>query len=270
MAERERIRLLKEANAARPWTTDPILANSRFCNVRREDDAVTRWITANIVEPHRDDPDLWFAITVARFINKIETLAAALPCLLPFDSAALRSVLEARGDKAFGKAYRSAIPKKGQKKIPFLFEKILEPLWRDRESLRPRGTDTLAMFAHRLRRCDGIGPFLAAQVVADLKYAEPLKSAADWWLFALPGPGSIRGLNRVRGRELEATYAEQAWYNDLAKLHVEIAPHFAELGMPQLDLQNLQNCLCEVDKWWRLRDGGKITRPLSTGGRAKP
>ena len=87
--EREAIRQRKEAGQAWPWTDEPILAVGRFCNVYREHDRVTRWITANIVEPHRDDPDLWFALTLARCINEPDALAELLPFLLLFDAKAV-------------------------------------------------------------------------------------------------------------------------------------------------------------------------------------
>jgi hypothetical protein len=37
-----------------------------FCSVRREDDRVSRWIAENWRDPHADDPNLSFAMTVAR------------------------------------------------------------------------------------------------------------------------------------------------------------------------------------------------------------
>jgi hypothetical protein len=43
---------------------------------------------------------------------------------------------------------------------------------------------------------EGLGPFYIGQIIADLKYVEPLKSAKDWWTYCVPGPGSQRGLNR--------------------------------------------------------------------------
>jgi hypothetical protein len=42
--EREAIRLKKEGGKRPPWTHDEILRDGYFCNVRREDDKVTRWI----------------------------------------------------------------------------------------------------------------------------------------------------------------------------------------------------------------------------------
>lgn len=46
IAERERIRIKKEAGQPWPWTNDPILRDYKFCCVRREDDRVTKGIAA--------------------------------------------------------------------------------------------------------------------------------------------------------------------------------------------------------------------------------
>lgn len=50
--EREKIRIKKETGEPFPWTEDPILKAYRFCNVRREDDTVTKWIAENIRKPY--------------------------------------------------------------------------------------------------------------------------------------------------------------------------------------------------------------------------
>src|SRR5262245_42081973 len=73
--ERERVRSRRAKGKPWPWTDNPILREYRFCNVRREDDAVTRWIAEHWRAPNADDPDIAFAMVVARFINNPETLA---------------------------------------------------------------------------------------------------------------------------------------------------------------------------------------------------
>jgi hypothetical protein len=252
--ERERIRKLKEAGAPKPWTENPILADRRFCNVHREHDAVTRWVTAHIVEPHRSDLDLWFRLAAARLINEPKTLIEVLPYLVPFDAAKMRTILgarEARGETIWRGVYRSSMARKGQSRIDRLVEEILAPLWRDRERLRPRFGDTLTAYCARLEDCTGMGPFLAAQVIADLKYLLPLNPAPDWWTFAAPGPGSMQGLNRVRGREVKAGWNRAEWYRELMILRAETAPLLAAAGIEPLDAQNQQNCCCEFDKFER-------------------
>src|SRR6516165_5847651 len=99
-------------------------------------------------------------------------------------------------------------PDKGTGTIEFLVRDVLGPLWRDREQLRPQANETLRAYSDRLRERYRIGPFLAGQVIADLKHVESFRSASDWWSFAVPGPGSLRGLNRVCKREVKASWSE--------------------------------------------------------------
>jgi hypothetical protein len=104
--EREAIRLRREAGEPPPWTADPILATWSFCNVHREDDRVTRWIAEHWRKPHADDPDLWFAMAVARFVNWPGTLAE-LGWPVPWDAEAFVATMTGRmqrGEIAFGPA----------------------------------------------------------------------------------------------------------------------------------------------------------------------
>lgn len=96
VAERERIRLKKEAGLPRPWTDDPILRDYKFCCVRREDDRVTKGIAAAYRDPYKDDPELWFALLVARrAVNWPDTLAE-LGYPVPWNSEHFKAVIRSR------------------------------------------------------------------------------------------------------------------------------------------------------------------------------
>jgi hypothetical protein len=97
-----------------------------------------------------------------------------------------------------------------------------------------------------------MGSFVAAQIVADLKYVPPLKHARDWMTFAAPGPGSKRRLNRVLGRPADAPWRDDdTWRVGFRRLHEEIKPELERMGLGDLHAQDLQNCLCEMDKYER-------------------
>jgi hypothetical protein len=253
ITEREVIRNRREAGHPVPWTSDPILGNYRFCNVRREDDSVTRHIAKTWREPHANDQNLWFAMTIARLINWPDTLDE-LGYPASWDRERFKKVLTyrmQRGEQVFGPAY--VIPNGGSSKpkVDYLADAILHRLWKAREHMSPSCGTTLAAYCARLMDFDGVGSFLAGQVVADLKYVEPLRSAQDWTSFAISGPGSRRGLNRIMCRPIDAPWAEPAWRRAFGEFDAAIRPELHRLGLGDLHCQDLQNCLCEVDKYLR-------------------
>ena len=258
MEKREKIRMLKEAGAPEPYTDDEILRTGRFCNVRREDDRTTRWVAEHWRTPHANDPVLFLAMTIARLVNKTETLDA-LGYPLPWDPERFLSVMAAC-DTPYGSAYTITVKKGYPSKPAFQVAEIFGPLWDARAFVRPRAGDTLERFSTRLSDFKYLGSFYRGQIIADLKYVEPLRSAADWMTFAEPGPGSKPGLNRVLGRPAEAPWTDNEWRGELRWLREDIAPELERLGLGDLHMQDLQNVCCEVNKFLRARSGERSMR----------
>jgi hypothetical protein len=262
---RHQVYLRKADARPKPWTKDPILQRYRFCNIYRELDTVTQWIGNEWRTPHATDKDLWFAMAFARLFNSPDTLRAVgypVPWSLSKMKNALQRV-ERAGNGVFNGAYIVSTNGVSMPKIQYLCERVLEPLWKHREIIRPRAGDTLAAFATRLQQENGFKGFMAGQVVADLKYANnsPLSNAVDWHTWAVSGPGSRRGLNRVVGRIVDAPWQERQWHTSLLPLQEQL-----NNGIPpvwgMLHAQDVQNCLCEFDKYMRTKLGEG--RPKST------
>lgn len=253
---REELRLKKEAGGPPPWTDDPILANYRFCNAYRAYDKVTIWISDNWLLPNKEDPDVWFAMAVARHLNLPATLAQ-LGYPVPWNAKKFLKVIRDRkgnGMTAYNGAYMIRASK-SKDKAAYLAEQVLTPLWKRRVKLRPKVGDTLEAFHERLLGEYGLGSFMAAQIVADVKFIEPLKSASDWWDFAASGPGSKRGLNRLLGRPVKAPWKEQDWREELKKLRAIVDPEIEALGLPRLSASDAQNVCCEISKYEKARLG---------------
>jgi hypothetical protein len=263
--ERYRILQRRESGHAWPWSDDSIMQKYKFCNVQRESDKVTRWITDNWRKPHASDPDLWFALVIARRCLNWPDTMAQLGYPTPFDSAHYLSVMRAReaaGETLFGSsAYKLIVPNVSGNLAEMHVQHILNPLWANRAKFVPRVGDTLAGYYARLAAVPYMGSFTTAQVIADLKHEAPLAGAPDWWTFAASGPGSRRGLNRVCGRPVNAPWQEHEWYAQLQRLAAATEGPLAEAGVPKLCLQNLQNCNCEFDKLERIKAGEGKVRP---------
>jgi DNA polymerase I-like protein with 3'-5' exonuclease and polymerase domains len=275
VVERHRIYLRRQAGEPKPWTDDKILREWRFCCAYRELDAITAWLREHWREPHADDPDLWFALAVARRgINKVSSLAAlGYPVPWPDHRARFLEIMAV--EKNYGAAYTippaPGVRGRGTKHIG-LAEKVFDQLWTKREKIRPRPGDKLESSYRNLYREPGLGGtgFLAAQIVADMKYVEPLRSATDWYTFAIPGPGSGRGLHRAFGRvgeDVHRKWREGDWRRWLGKLQVLLEPRWAEVGMEPPHAQDLQNIgLCEWDKYERVRLGEGHPKKHYNGG----
>ena len=244
--EREKVRQAKESGKPRPWTKDPILDKYRFCNVHREDDYVTRWLRANYYRHLSGDPDIWFAAVVARLFNQPDALAEIMPCVLPWKPEKVRAILHKRkaaGLKNFNAAYIVSTNGVAMDKVDYIITRVLGPLWAARKELRGV-PHALEDFYNKLIRFDGLGSFIAAQVIADLKYERDWRDIYDWDTFASSGPGSRRGLNRVAGRSSDSPWPESHWRACLADLRQAVNKKLPE----PLHAQDLQNRLCELDK----------------------
>lgn len=262
ISERWSIHTKRCAGQPSPWTKDPILRRYRFCNVRREDDRVTQWIHKEWLLPHTHDKNVWFAMTVARLVNLPESLHEMPNAVFagkhvewsPKKFTSVMNRRKGRGEKTWTSAYmiRAIEAKDGETKADYLAKYVLNPLWAAKKQTPLKGT--LQEFHTWLQSHYGMGSFLAAQVVADVKWVPPLVNAVDWETFAAPGPGSQRGLNRAMGQDLTAPWQPQEWHSALLALRGHVLPKLPK-ELRSLDAQNLQNCLCEFDKYMRTRGG---------------
>ena len=255
--ERHSIFLKKEAGEPKPWTKDKILQRYKFTNIYREQDRVTRWIADNWRTPHTREPDLWFSMAVARYVNWPNSLEE-IGFPVPWNPRRFKLTLAKRmreGVQVWTGAY--IVHSRGkQSKAVYVADQVLSPLWKDRAKIRPKKGDTLAAFYERLRKYTGMGSFMAAQVVADIKFVSPLLAAEDWYSWAAPGPGSRRGLNRLLKKPLNYHMPDDVWLNHVNGLRSQLMKLIRkdkrlDETMPDLDAQNVQNICCEYFKYCR-------------------
>jgi hypothetical protein len=269
ITERHAIYERRKAGAPKPWTQDPILQQWRFCNIYRELDTVTVWIREHWREPNSTDPDLWFAMVVARLLNLPASLEA-IGYPVPWKPERFKKILRERkqaGETVFNGAYMiHADATETGLKTDYLADFVLTPMWQDRERIRPKKTNTLAEFHTGLMKCRDMGSFMAGQVTADTKQVGVLKKALDWWTWAAPGPGSERGLNRVYGFPVKHRWISTIWLQHLNRLQAKLDPMLKKAGMPRICAQDLQNANCEWDKHERVRLGEGRPKQKYPGG----
>jgi hypothetical protein len=290
-SERESIRRRKEAGEPAPWTFDPVLQKGSFTNVQREDDKTTRFYAANIRERYKDRAELLAATPAFLWFNLIRTGQTftctgddglcALDRMFTSNSVEpLREALKTQERPYTNGAYRLTPPREMLGRLDkiegclytlqrFLDQSGWRRCWPRWQTSKPPLAEVGAWYKDRYN----FGTFQAGQNVACLKYAEPFRSAPDWWTWAYSGDGSRMGLNIVLGRPIDARWpVESAWQWALRETREKVMPRMVAAGVPELHAQDFQNVLCETSKLWRVaNDSGRLksnhtpTGPVLTG-----
>jgi hypothetical protein len=99
----------------------------------------------------------------------------------------------------------------------------------------------------------GIGNFMAGQIIADLKHTIVLNQAVDWWTWATPGPGSLRGLQRVYP---DVKIKQNNFLEKLQDMIAAVEPTL-DSNIPKLCAQDWQNIMCETDKYLLFKETKK-------------
>ena len=188
---------------------------------------------------------------MARFVNKSSSLYDMAWPWSRFSKNVWKDQMSKKG--SWGGAYivsTNGNPLPKHEYIAGLLEQAFE-----RFATGPGGSvpPTLSGWHTAIQALPGMGSFMAAQVVADLKNTpkHELTGAEDWHTFAAHGPGSLRGLSWFHGEKItpsmftDALVSARQWcYNNG---HTGLVAHLCN--------QNLQNCFCEFDKYMRVSTG---------------
>lgn len=249
--ERYMIKMKRDARMDPPWSDNPYMANVRYCNVHREDDKVTRWLA----DHWRPERHAAWEMLLARMINWIPTLQSIYTEVNPWNIGVLDKVrgemksLRDTGEQIFGNAYTISTNGLSMDKVDYVIDRVICPA---QVRVYPAWT-TLAAAHETLCKLNGVGSFLAGQVIADLKNTKghALSNASDWWQWATHGPGSLRGLEAYFGRPVTPSGFAAA----LHQCYTETAPRIAKY-VPPMHMQDFQNCLCEFSKFERVKEGG--------------
>jgi 5-hmdU DNA kinase, helical domain len=275
--ERENIRLRRIAGKPWPWTKDEILQTYRFTNVHREDDAVSQHFQNTVRNRYGEDPRVFPGTIIYRWFNRPSTcdaifnkgflgnksrfevyiehgnLDVLLECIHELPRPHVTGAYIINGKPGYSKA---------EGVLQYIHEWCSTKPWQELWEAWKRNPPLLSeIYACVLS--DGLGSFMRGQIVADLKYVEFLRDVRDWWMWATPGPGSLRGLNIVLGRHMMEPWGPKGtWLAELIKLSDAIAPELENIGIGRLHNQDLQNCLCEFFKYTKTARGAGRPRQV--------
>jgi len=267
--EREKIRQLKEvSNLPAPWTDDPILRQFKFCQVFREDDRTTRWFREHIRDPLADDRDVLMATVIFRWFNHIDTGRTLIEHDLLRNWDRKKAIEEiTKQPKWITGAYIIKSPN-GMDKVTGVAE-CISHMWDHRHTLLDKienNTCSLEQCWTWLRDYPYMGPFMAYEVVTDLRHTYLLKDANDILTWGNAGPGAMRGLNRLTGRELDFCKRSHNWNYEMNVLLSEVKTRLPMSILQRNDLayemREIEGGLCEFDKYSRIHKKEGRTRSI--------
>jgi hypothetical protein len=273
IAEREAIRVRRFImKKPWPWTNDSILQEYRFTNVHREDDAVSQHYQKTVRSCYIDDPLIVPATVIYRWFNRPSTCDAIFgrshehprskfdlyinsrnldilqDCINQLPPPHVTGAFIITGKPGFSKA---------EGVLQYIHEWCKRPwedLWKVWKKYPPLLSEMYAQI-----NSEGLGSFMRGQLVADLKYLPFMLGVDDWYDWATPGPGSMKGLNIVMDRPMMAPYSKGQWLSELQDLAMTVTPLLKGFGIERLHNQDLQNCLCEWSKYTKVATG--VGRP---------
>jgi hypothetical protein len=268
--ERENIRVRRSKGYPWPWTHESILQQYRFTNIHREDDATSIHYQKSVRDRYGDNEQVFPGTLLYRWFNRIST------CDRFFNEPNFtnKSIFELyidSGDYDLLLNRLNQIPTphvtgaylipskpgypKGEGVLQYFHNWCKRP-WQEQWShWKTDGPPTLQEMYDWIGAVPGLGSFMTAQIVADLKYLPTFQKASDWWTFAAPGPGSKKGLNIVIGADIKSPWTLNGWRETLNELNDQVTPMLADAGIEKLHNQDLQNCLCEFSKFTKVARG---------------
>lgn len=258
--ERERIRFAKVEGKPWPWTEDDILRKYKFTNVKRVNDRTTQaflqvYRANKAAAPHV----ALLNCGVRRFTGTAE-MSASLGWLRNFNPGRLRQA-EAECPKPWTGAYMIRADAPGVPKIEVVIG-YMEGLWGKAKPITKAIQDTQTWQAgyeimHTIRGFGGAG-FMCKEVLQDyLLWMLPwVPEDNETWTPI--GPGARRGLNRLAGREVgQLGLKDEVYLEEIRALLQEVQPLWLKTfkGAERLTAHDIQFCLCEFDKYERVRLG---------------
>lgn len=282
--ERYDIMLKRQRGVIRAgWTNDPIFKREYFCNVFRETDKTTKWFRENIRTPLNSTYGLspkitLLAIVAFRWFNRIETWDILISSgrmlkdiFCEWDSDWIRQELIDHGTPPWVTgAYIIKTPN-GMNKVDGVlwcidaFQKQMETEAKFYENVF-HGRYSMQTTCELLKHSPFLGNFMAWQICSDARQTMLLKNAFDKDTWAQPGPGSTRGLGRTfYGDVSHFTYGNKrdqeemlAHMRDLSYKSQDV--RYWPKDWPKMAVIDIAHWACEVDKYYRAEEGGRMKR----------
>ena len=287
--ERYKIHLRKDVEKLpKPWTTNEILLNYRFTNVRREHDTETKWVIENIAKNKNLSYDNKLMNCILfRLYNKKETMEMIggpvdFENFRPDDHRDLLETYEEANpsESLFTSAFWTSGLKKAMKKyvgdgdIPSVRTLFYAKYLYDNgivDEVKKAKNQKEAFLA--LKNFCGIGEFLGYQMWVDMTYIKEFPFSENE--FTVAGPGCKMGLDFLFVDKAGLSYEELLfWMRDnideeFKRRGFKWNPKKLMVDLPEneryMNLMSLENCFCEFSKYCRTLEGTSKPRKRYPG-----
>ena len=261
--ERQNIFIKKLNGDTPPWTNDPILKTYKFCNSYRVNDRVSQYLLKNVIYNGKTykDEDMLFRIILFKLFNKESTWELLLKefkdiTLSTFDMKEYSKVLTNainNNIKIYNDAYISCATKafgydrKHDNHLALLNKMFIIDKVQD---IILKCTNMEQAFKI-IKSYPLIGNFMAYQLITDINYS----NIVDWKEdeFTVAGPGSLRGIRKcfIDKGNLSNEDIIRYMYNHQEEEFKRLNLDFKTIGNRKLQLIDIQNIFCELDKYCR-------------------
>lgn len=256
MEERHRIFEKKMMGLPRHhWTNDEILKTYRFTNPFRENDKTTVWFRENMRDALKESDDVLMATVIFRWFNLIETGKTLLEHRLHTDwnPEVAREEIKKQPKYVTG-GYIIKTPD-GMDKVDGVIW-CVNQIWPQREQLADKIRSTNLRGSWELfMQFPYLGAFMSYELVTDLRHTKLLREADDIFTWANAGPGAMRGLNRIHGRDLNFKSRKHDFNAEMYELLQTASDYTIPDFLPTLEMRDIEHSLCEFDKYERVRNG---------------
>lgn len=261
--ERQNIFIKKLNGDTPPWTNDPILKTYKFCNSYRVNDRVSQYLLKNVIYNGKTykDEDMLFRIILFKLFNKESTWELLLKefkdiTLSTFDMKEYSKVLTNainNNIKIYNDAYISCATKafgydrKHDNHLAllnkmFIIDKVQDKILK---------CTNMEQAFKIIKSYPLIGNFMAYQLITDINYS----NIVDWKEdeFTVAGPGSLRGIKKcfIDKGNLSNEDIIRYMYNHQEEEFKRLNLNFKTIGNRKLQLIDIQNIFCELDKYCR-------------------
>ena len=271
-----------------PWTSDPVLQEFRFTNIRREHDRETKWLIKNITSNKKlSYEDKLLNCILFRLYNKHET-SELINMPIEFygefygddwDPEWYRGLFEAAHEEdpkrifftgafitgGLKRALKWYLPKddpKNSMEMRMLW--FMKVLIDDNVVGKIKACKDQKQVFDTLCKYDGLGAFLSYQMFVDMTYIEEFPFSENE--FTVAGPGCRMGLNFLFKDRDGMSYEECLFWlrENLGDLFVDMLGKDWDSrrvfwDLPEEDrcfnVMSLENCFCELSKYIRAKEG---------------